>query len=240
MKFRGPIFALISAAALACTSVGVSASEPAGRYAPFSWTGFYIGIHAGGASSDLDWALDYPFGSPPASSTFSESTAIAGGHLGLQRQFGNWVLGAELSLSAGFRTQTRENVDLFGGANVGQLRADIDWLLLGTGRIGYAWDRWQGYVKGGYAGAMINLSTDDNVPPDFLSSSERVHHGWTVGGGLEYAVVAGLVFGIEYNYVNLGEQDTVPVVGAGAGTQTTYDVDTTIHTITARLSAKLN
>jgi outer membrane immunogenic protein len=238
MMWRVAASALISAAALAMGSA--NASEPTPR--PFSWTGIYVGLHAGHAWADVDWALDYPFGNPPASSSFNNDGLIAGGQIGIQQQFGNWVLGGEVSISGGFSPNTIKGVNLFGGSTAGTLRTDIDWLLLATARVGYASGPWLGYVKGGYAGAMINLDTDDNVPPDFVSSSGTWHNGWTIGGGVEYAIARGLVFGVEYNYVDLSRNITTNVINEVSGAtvgQASSDVDTAIHTIMARLSVKL-
>jgi outer membrane immunogenic protein len=190
----------------------------------------------------MDWGLAYPFGAPPASSDFNNDGVIAGGHLGYQHQFGPWVLGAEVSLTGGFDKDTLGGIDLFGGSTVGVLQTDIDWMVLATARVGYAWDRWLAYVKGGYAGAMIELHSDDNVPPDFIATSRKLHSGWTVGIGAEYMVASSVMLGIEYNYVNLSADLSTPVFNEVSGAQVgtaVSDVDTEIHSVMARLSFKL-
>ena len=54
-----------------------------------------------------------------------------------------------------------------------------------TGRIGYAWDRFLGYVKGG--GAWERDETHFNDFPAALRYGQRDRSGWTIGVGGEYA-----------------------------------------------------
>src|SRR5262249_21600488 len=115
--------------------------------AAVDWSGIYLGLHAGSAWGQSDWS--YPvFG--PTSPDFDG--AVFGGHAGIQKQFGNWVLGGELSF-----TGNVGNVDGSTPCPVGPNTCFVgmDWLFLATGRLGYATDRWLTYVKGGYALASI-------------------------------------------------------------------------------------
>jgi outer membrane immunogenic protein len=206
-----------------------------------NWSGIYLGLHGGGAWSKVDWGLDYPFGAPPFPSNFSKSSAIYGGHFGFQHQSGQWVYGAEFSLSDGIGAKSIGGVDLFGGVLVGEMRADIDPLFMATVRIGYASDRWLTYLKGGFASARIELFTDDNVPGDFLSKSKKTHKGWTIGVGGEYAFTNDWSFGLEYNYVDLGGRDTVQITledGSPIGSIASSRADTRMHSVLARLSYK--
>ena len=248
-NFRLALLGIAASAALGLSVSAANADGPASRgpgrdapvtHAPFTWGGLYVGVHAGYAWGDMDWGLDY---SPVL--FFSEETnndgPFVGGHIGVQHQYGRWVVGGELALSGGFDSDTVRDVPLFGGIPVGTLKSEIDWLFTATARLGYSWDRWLGYVKGGYASAAIRLSTDDNVPGDFVSTTRDIHHGWTVGAGLEYAITHNLVFGIEYNYVSLSADvsDSLVVEASGAFLRTiNHDVDTDIHSVMARLSLK--
>src|SRR5207253_487678 len=72
-----------------------------------------------------------------------------------------------------------------------------------TGRIGYARDRFLGYVKGGgawqgndYSASTILLGT--------VYTSRDTRSGWTVGAGREYAFTKFLSGFIEYNYYDFG------------------------------------
>ncbi len=127
----------------------------------------------------------------------------------------------------------------------GSWRQRSNSLLLATGRLGYASDKWLVYVKGGYAGAQVSVRSDDNVPPDFGMSHTKWHNGWTVGGGLEYLIASGVSLGVEYNYVDLSADFSRPVINTVTGTQVggafaNSDVDVSIHSLTARLNFHLN
>ena len=132
----------------------------------------------------MDWGLNYPNGNPPPSSSFDRDGSILGGHIGIQHQFGQWVLGAEVSLSDGFGAKNITGINLW-SPQVGDLRTHMGPLVTATGRVGYSMNRWLGYVKAGFAGANIRLDADDNVPPDFGFSTRNFHTGWTAGVGVE-------------------------------------------------------
>src|SRR5262245_11252017 len=72
--------------------------------APLSWTGFYIGGHAGHASGNADWTFkDDTFFNTEAGETFSHDPTgpFGGGQFGFNRQVGHWVWGVEATLSGG-------------------------------------------------------------------------------------------------------------------------------------------
>ena len=74
-----------------------------------------------------------------------------------------------------------------------------------TGRIGYAWDRFLGYVKGGGAWERDEYHISDALGT-FLTASET-RSGWTVGVGGEYAFTNYLSGFVEYNYYDFGSRD---------------------------------
>ncbi len=253
LKFFGKGAVVVAAIALSTSAFADGAPRGASiKDAPvasaMSWTGFYVGAHLGYSAADLDWGQIYPFGGAGngpqnINSSFDTDRAVLGGHIGLQRQFGSWVLGGELSLTGGTRDSTINGVNLFGGAQVGTLQAHIGSLFTATARVGYTWDQWLGYVKGGFAGAHVRISADDNVPADFGFNARNFHNGWTLGAGLERMFNNGVILGLEYNYVDLGQNrsDAVVVLDTGipVGVSASSNVDTSIHSIMARLSIKL-
>jgi outer membrane immunogenic protein len=212
---------------------------------PLSWSGLYVGLQAGYSWGDVDWNLDYPFATPIKSTTkFDTDHFIAGGHLGYQRQFDAWVIGAEVAVDAGFDEQTIGGVNLW-SPGVGSLETRMGPLFTATGRLGYARDRWLAYAKGGYAGANISLNSDDGVPPNYYSKSSDWHNGWTVGGGLEYALFPSMSVGVEYDYVDLGGVSaTVPITyadGSQVGSATTiHDASSITQMVMARVSFRLD
>jgi outer membrane immunogenic protein len=86
-----------------------------------------------------------------------------------------------------------------------------------TARIGYGWDRFLGYVKGGAAWQRDEY--------DFLrggvtfsSTGENTRLGWTVGVGGEYAFTNWLSGFVEYDYYNFGNRDQTFAFTVPAGT----------------------
>jgi len=69
-----------------------------------SWTGFYIGVHAGGGWNRGNLRADYlpfpTFGVNPTLATSTGSGALGGGQVGYNWQAGpNWVVGVEGDIS---------------------------------------------------------------------------------------------------------------------------------------------
>ena len=84
---------------------------------------------------------------------------LGGGQVGCNLQFApNWVIGIEGEGSA---------ADIKGDTNqtilgiTGTASAKTDWIASATARLGYTWDRWLIYGKGGAAWAHNNL-TEEN------------------------------------------------------------------------------
>jgi outer membrane immunogenic protein len=145
---------------------------------------------------------------------------IAGGHIGFNRQVSRWVFGLQASLSGGDlggrHTDTLPASFLpgvtLGGATLTH-RFDIDGLLLATARLGHARDRWLGYVKGGYASVTIESRQfaagtvlPFAVPFEAEGRTRERHHGWTLGAGVEYAVTDNIILGLEYNFIDIGQE----------------------------------
>jgi outer membrane immunogenic protein len=99
-------------------------------------------------------------------------------------------------------------------------------LLLITGKLGYAQDRWLAYAKAGWASAEIDLrSTTGGVT---VSSSGR-EQGWTMGIGIDYAVTNRMLLGIAYDWAFFS-LDSRTVGGAQ------FDGSEDIQNLTARLT----
>lgn len=200
---------LLAATLLAGASFAANAADLGGprgslkdepMYAPVaSWSGLYLGVNAGYAWGNADWYYPY-YGT---STSTDLNGAILGGHIGYNKQIGNWVLGIEASLSG-------SNAD--GKASCPNMyyecTSELNWLLLAGPRLGYAFDRTMVYATGGYALASVNTST---IPAINGYSKDQDHSGWSIGGGIEHQITPNLVLGAEYVHVELGtETSTVP------------------------------
>ncbi|ALK08631.1 outer membrane protein [Blastochloris viridis] len=162
-------------------------------YVPFSWTGFYVGAHLGGAWSESGWGDDWGAG---WAGGHDASGFIGGGQIGYNYQFGQWVVGVEGDMSW---------TDL-GGTDWGGIGwsggSDINWIATLTGRVGYAIDNTLIYVKGGAAFADVERWVAYNGGTVFKDSDTRT--GWTIGAGVEWAFAQNWSAKLEYNYLDFG------------------------------------
>jgi outer membrane immunogenic protein len=176
----------------------------------FSWTGCYIGGHAGGGWADK--TVSVPSIVPGESITGHLVGPLGGGQVGCNLQLGGLVIGVEGEGSAadikGDTTQTILGV-------TGTASARTDWLATATGRLGWAWDRWLIYGKGGAAWAGDKYSLSIPVFPEQETASET-RTGWTVGGGIEWAFWDHWSIKAEYDYYDFGTR-AVTLVGTFAG-----------------------
>jgi outer membrane immunogenic protein len=163
-------------------------------YVPaYNWSGFYIGINGGGGWGTTKWTT-------PGS--FDTSGGLVGGTIGYNYQMNQVVLGIEGDADwADINGSVTSAVCPLG------CKTSDSWLSTVRGRLGYAGDRFMPYVTGGLAVGDIKAS----VPG--LASTDTTNAGWTVGGGIEFAIAGHWTAKAEYLYVDLGNI-TVPVTGA--------------------------
>lgn len=209
----------------------------------WDWTGFYIGIHGGYGWGDADYnfrdALGF-FNFLPGDRASQEiEGGLVGGHLGYNMQFGSLVVGIEISGAATDIGSTIQSP--FFASDV--WTHEVDWLVALTPRLGFSAGPALFYVKGGGAVAEIRNRLQDNVRDRFVES-RGTSPGFTVGGGLEYAVTPNWLFGVEGNYyrfdrLSVAETLRVTSTGASAGVPgTNHEVETDFWTITGRISYK--
>ncbi len=158
----------------------------------FSWTGVYIGVNGGYGFGTSNWTEPGFIGGPTGN--FNTSGYLAGGTIGGNYQWGQFVLGIEGD--GDWMNLTGTTTTACGAGCTTQ----SDWLATVRGRAGYAFDRFLVYGTGG--GAFGNLQASAGVLP--FSNSTQI--GWTAGGGVEFAFTPNLTAKIEYLYVDLGSQ----------------------------------
>lgn len=185
----------------------------------YNWTGFYIGAHGGATWGNTDWSF------PASGGTSTDprfAGAIGGGQIGYNYQVGAWVIGLEVDGSWSNAKGARSCPT---GPNGYALNADqflftceneLDWLVTGTGRIGYAWDRLLVYAKGGIAAGettgniRFNLANQPLafiVPPAFrFRDNSETSIGYTVGGGFEFGIAQNWSAKAEYMFYDLGSE----------------------------------
>jgi outer membrane immunogenic protein len=158
--------------------------------APFSWSGFYVGINGG-----------YAWGTAKmtnviGSQSFDTNGGLVGGTLGYNLQTGNWVWGLEGDFDASWLKGDDNTAPLCAGGVSCEFKQT--WFATARGRIGYAFDRWLPFVTGGLAVGDGKIT----VPSNNTQTDTRT--GWTAGAGLEWAFMGAWSAKIEYLYADLG------------------------------------
>ena len=239
--------ALLAAALLAMTNAAVadgSRSAMSDRCCEVpTWSGVYAGLQAGGAWSDTGWT--FPFAesfNATAGQRFSTSLdgALVGGQLGINQQIGGLLVGAELSFAG---TSTHETLLGPAGFAGDRFKTIASSLLTATGRAGVVLDKHLIYGKGGYASANLDVSAVSGPPVAGISAvANHREDGWTAGAGWEYRIGRSLVFGVEYDYIDLsGSRFSSTTGGTVVGAPFRIDLDDLhMHTLTARLSILLD
>jgi outer membrane immunogenic protein len=172
-------------------------------YVPFTWTGFYVGVNGGYGFGRSKWS-----GLP---SSFDVNGGLVGGQVGYNWQFGQFVYGLE---GDGDWTDLRGTANVaacLNGTGTTTCRTRNDFISTVRGRVGYAMDRWLPYATGGLAVGNIRATV-----PGF-TGIDKTDAGWTVGGGVEYALAPSWSVKAEYLYVDLGKDACSTMCGLAAG-----------------------
>jgi outer membrane immunogenic protein len=200
------VLAFAALAAWAGTAAAADLGRPAPApyykapaYAPvYSWSGFYIGVNGGGGWGTSNWS---------STGSFDTSGGLVGGTVGYNYQMNQVVLGVEGDMDWAniSGSATAPGVCAFG------CTTKDSWLATVRGRVGYAADRFLPYVTGGLALGDIKASL-----PGFAGGN-TTNAGWTIGGGIEAAIVGHWTAKVEYLYVDLGNFNCG--IACGAATQ---------------------
>jgi outer membrane immunogenic protein len=211
---------------------------------PFTWTGFYVGVNAGGlwpsgsrsaTIFDPHAATDGGFlnAAFPGGLGSQSVGFLGGGQAGYNWQTGAFVLGVETDFDGATNSKSFNNVGTpFLGAGVPALlsgdflsvngKASLSWLGTTRARVGFVAtpdNRLMIYATGGvaYGGGSSNFSVFDSTTGSFFTgspSSTRV--GWVIGGGVEYAITNNITIKGEYLYADLGSSNFTTVGNAAA------------------------
>jgi outer membrane immunogenic protein len=197
-----------------------------------AWNGIYVGLSGGARSSQTAWTTtDFAFFGPPIPGTNDESyndTAFRGGlYAGYNWQFApRWIAGVEGDFGGANKKTTQIGFlpGLSGGIPGGpinpgdsssvkttwdaSLRARLGFLatpsllVYGTGGIA-----WLHYEIASVCGTFTCIA-------EFTSASAKTAQGWTIGGGLEAAIMDGWRARAEYRYADFGtSQHALDVLG---------------------------
>lgn len=206
------------------TSPALAADLPARTYtkapamiaAIYDWSGFYLGLNGGGASSRKCWTNTNTLGTPTvpnvAEGCHDATGGFVGGQMGYRWQSSNWVFGVEAQ--GDWADLKGSNASTFIPRATNQSKVDAIGLF--TGQIGYAWNTVLLYLKGGAA------LTDDKynglaagVPFDQATETRL---GGAIGTGLEMSFAPNWSVGVEYDHLFMGNRNvtfntTAPLPG---------------------------
>jgi len=236
---------------MASASWAINAHASAPRPpAPYSWTGFYVGLNAGtgfsGTSTSLSSILPEPalfgatFGTVPQSIALPADGFIGGGQAGFNYQHGYLVLGIESDISYS-TMHDHNNVVTFNGASSAEFTQDIGWIGTLRGRIGVApampmklmtINNVLFYGTGGLAYGKTDASVALSHPAGACEglggvcgsgSLSQISIGWTAGGGVETVVWRNITLKGEYLFVDLGHaSDSFGFAGFGTISASTH------------------
>lgn len=197
----------------------------------YNWSGLYFGGSLGGAWGDSSFVFDN--GNPVPSNPIDFDGGFAGGaHLGLQHQWGNFVLGIETSVLFADLKGTSPCVNPAFSCSV-----ETDWVWMIGPRVGYAFNNWLFYGTGGYA--LGSLDTSATLIATGVSDSGHDRHGgWYLGGGLEWGITRNISLGVEYKHIELDNELHVSSSNPG---NPAWDrvVDASIDVVQARLTLRM-
>ncbi|HEV1999827.1 MAG TPA: outer membrane beta-barrel protein [Xanthobacteraceae bacterium] len=209
-KFLG----LALAGALSVAALPAVAADYPLKAAPppiWTWTGFYVGVQAGGG-----WMIDRWKNTTTGivSENMVGSGGLIGGTLGWNWQAPGspWVIGIEGDWAWTNIHSNSLSATIFGcpsGCNT-----NIDWLATVRGRIGHANGPLLFYVTGGVAFAAIH-AWHLPLAGGFIADATPTETGWAVGAGLEGVLGGGWSLKAEYLYVAFGQTGQVGTAGFG-------------------------
>jgi len=206
----------------------------------FSWTGFYIGVNAGGHWGDdrITTTTD-PLGGfgvlgaasidAASPTTLHPQGAVAGGQIGYNWQFNSWLFGLEADADWVDGTATR-TIGPIANINVGDRMFNSsknEFLATFRPRAGVVFNQTLLYVTGGLAVGSLqttDIMTHFGGAEVTATNNTTTRAGWTVGAGAEFAFLNNWSAKIEYLYVDLGRYDTFIPSSVGG-----FPDDITVH-----------
>jgi outer membrane immunogenic protein len=236
----------------AATTIGSLASAAAadlgGRYrgpdlfspTPVTtWTGFYVGAQVGYAWGSDQTRIDIPgFPFSFVGPDHDTSGAVGGVHAGYNFQSGQAVFGVEADLEL---TGIDSKVDLAGSAGFTgyglNSTTSVDFQGSLRGRVGFAlFERMMLYGTAGLAFAGLENKYAATLPPGnvfgvpagtTIATFSDTHWGWTVGAGVEYALMSNWTARFEYRYANFSAyENAATLLAAGAVNRQDPDLHT--------------
>lgn len=192
--------------AFAGIALAVMGESPAQAAPAFSWTGFYIGAHAGYGWGSQSWHQTSNNQGNPSDNTTDPArlnSALGGAQAGYNFQSGPWVYGLEADWSWTGASGCAGDV-IF---TQYQSCSKASWYATATGRIGHVFGAELVFLR---AGAAFTGQKHDSTFLGGIDTEEtrNVTTGWIAGGGIEHSLAPNWSVKAEYDYMDFGTKDT--------------------------------
>jgi outer membrane immunogenic protein len=206
----------VAASALATAASAADLPAPAApAYTPpvyrpviYDWTGIYGGVHVGAGMLDdqVTTTTTTALQAAGTQTRLSPFAVVGGAQVGFNYQIQQLVLGAEGTFTWSDISGTRMMVgSLFGAGVSTQSTSASHWYATATGKIGFAANDFLFYAKGGAAWMNVDY-TQDVIAGSILAEQTftGMRTGYTVGGGIEFAMTENLSARLEYDFLDFG------------------------------------
>lgn len=200
-RFR---IAVLLASVFATNTMAFDSGQQGGAPTVYDWSGMYLGVDAGYVHANGDWEFDpnYALGT----SAPSLGGPVVGLHAGAQYQLeNNIVLGIEADIQRLFASDSAE-IESAGVIIPITLDTTLNWAGSARVRAGYALSRWMPYLTGGLAIGSFDV-IGSTVPFLVSAPNSDLGIGWTLGAGIEHALMDNLLVRTEYRYSDYGSVD---------------------------------
>lgn len=201
---------------------------------PTNWTGLYVGLDAGytwGKSSTSTSLVPAPnsggnFNFAPSvisdaasihAGDLRASSPVGGAHVGFNMQSGAIVFGAELDVQAldigAARISSRPLTCCAPDVMEVGSTINLDWLATARARFGFTSGQFLYFLSGGVAVSEMHASftfAELSTPIRGSTRAAETRWGWTVGGGLEYALDRNWTLKSDYLFIDLGSVSAPP------------------------------
>lgn len=219
------ILSVVSASAADLSRPAYKAPPYLSPVSVFTWTGFYVGAHAGYGWSKFAGSGTYGV------DNVSAKGFLGGAQIGYNYQIGQFVLGVEGDYSF---ANVKYDTPLFAGT----LTLKNDYFITAAARLGYAFDRTLIYGKVGGAWTRDKWDGTDGTGGTVTGNFTR--SGWMLGAGLEYAIWDNWSAKLEYNYLRFGSITPTLTTTGTLSVAGTSDVKLNTHIVKAGLNYRFN
>lgn len=177
----------------------------------------YLGVIGGVAAGNYNIHVDDGSGD-----TGDFNSSLAGGRVGVQGGIDFNVEGLVLGAVADWSwADARMKFDESSAGTSGSfLDGKVKQMTTVRARVGKRFHRLMPYVQGGLLVADTSIGSDEGLFANGKSSESKVHSGFVVGGGIEYALAHHYTFSTEYGYNHVSGVDFSDVLGTSGGVVT--------------------